>query len=47
MFNTLDQYLQIICQVIYKSETYPNRVNKLVMIALYRVINTNIYNQST
>ena len=28
------------------SERYPARVNKIAMIALYRVINTTIYNQN-
>ena len=47
MFNTLDQYLQIICQIIGRSELYPTRINRLALIALYRVINTKIYNQSS
>ena len=44
MFNSLDQYLQIICQIVGRSELYPTRINRLALIALYRVINTKIYN---
>jgi hypothetical protein len=40
MFNTLDQFLQSICQVLGSSDVYSARVCKLAMIALYRVINT-------
>ena len=29
------------------STIYPHRVNKLAMIALYRILNTSIYNQNT
>lgn len=47
MFNNLDQYLQIVCSVLGQSDIYPIRVNKLAMIALFKVINTSIYNQST
>lgn len=44
MFNQLDQYLQTICVVLGQSEFYPIRVNKLAMIALFKIINTSIYN---
>jgi hypothetical protein len=44
MYNSLDQFLQQICQVLAFSEVYSHRVCKLAMIALYRVMNTSIYN---
>jgi len=47
MFNTLDQFLQSICQVLGSSDVYSARVCKLAMIALYRIINTQEYNQNT
>jgi len=45
MFNSLDKFLTILAQLLFKSELYPVRVNKLCLISLYRVVNTAIYNQ--
>lgn len=45
MYNSLDVYLQILAQILFRSEVYPSRINKLALIAIYRVVNTNIYNQ--
>jgi len=47
MFNTLDQFLKILAQILFRSEIYPERVNKLALIAIFRVVNTTIYNQSS
>lgn len=44
MYNTLDKYVQILARLIFQSEIYPLRINKLALIAIYRVVNTNIYN---
>jgi hypothetical protein len=44
MFNTLDHFLQVLAQILFRSDIYPTRVNKLAMISLYRVVNTGIYN---
>ena len=45
MFNSLDQFLHILAQILLcPNDLYPIRVNKLAMIALYHVLNTVIYN---
>ena len=45
MFNSLDIFLQILARLLFRSELYPTRVNKLALISVYRIVNTNIYNQ--
>jgi hypothetical protein len=47
MFNTLDNFLQVLAQILFRSDIYPTRVIKLAMISLFRIVNTSIYNQST
>jgi hypothetical protein len=44
MFNSLDQFLQVLAQILFRSEMYPQRLNKLAIIALFRIVNTAIYN---
>jgi hypothetical protein len=44
MFNSLDKFLQVLARILYRSEIYPSKVNKLVIFGLYRVVNTSIYN---
>lgn len=45
MFTCLDKFLQVLARILYRSEIYPTRVNKLTIFALYRIVNTSIYNQ--
>ena len=47
MFNSLDSYLQILAQILFRSEIYPIRVQKLALIAIFKVVNVNIYNQGS
>ena len=44
MFNSLDQYLQILARVLHRSEIYPTRVNKLALIATFKVVNVDCFN---
>ena len=46
MFSTLDSFLQVIAQILFRSDIYPTRVNKLALISLYRIVNTAVYNQT-
>lgn len=44
MFNSLDKYLMILATLLFRSELYSVRVNKLTLIATFRVIKTDVYN---
>jgi hypothetical protein len=44
MYSTLDRYVQVLASMLFQSEIYPVRLNKLGLIAIYRVVNTTIYN---
>lgn len=44
MYNTLDKYLSILANLLINSEIYNERVNKLTLIATFRVVKTDIYN---
>ena len=45
MYNTLDKYLNILASLLGNSDIYNERINKLTLIATYRVIKTDIYNE--
>lgn len=47
MFNSLDQYLQILAQILVRNELYPMRVNKLALIATFKVVNVACFNQGS
>ena len=44
MYNKIDEYLLILCQLMDKSEMFSERVNRLTLIATFRVVKTDIYN---
>jgi hypothetical protein len=44
MYNTIDQYLMILARILFRSEIYPLRINKLALIAVFKVVNTDVYN---
>ncbi len=44
MFNSLDQYLQILALILHRNEMYPVRVNKLALIATFKVVNVDCFN---
>ena len=46
MFNSLDVYLQILARIINRNGIYPARVNKLALIATFKVVNVDCFNQS-
>lgn len=45
MFSSLDQYLMILARIIQYNEIYPTRVNKLALIATFKVVNVDCFNQ--
>ena len=46
MFNSLDQYLQTLARILHRNEIYPVRVNKLALIATFKVVNVDCFNQA-
>ena len=44
MFNSLDQYLQTLARILHRNEIYPVRVNKLALIATFKVVNVDCFN---
>lgn len=44
MYSTLDRYVSVLASMLFQSEIYPVRLQKLGLIAIYRVVNTTIYN---
>lgn len=47
MFNSLDQYLQILARILHCNKIYPTRVNKLALIATFKVVNVDCFNQGS
>lgn len=47
MFNSLDQYLQILARILHRNEIYTVRVNKLALIATFKVVNVDCFNQGS
>ena len=47
MFNSLDQYLQILARILHRNEIYTSRVNKLSLIATFKVVNVDCFNQGS
>ena len=47
MFNSLDQYLQILARILHRNEIYPTRVKKLALIATFKVVNVDCFNQGS
>lgn len=45
MFNSIDQYLQVLARVLHRAELYPERTQKLAMLAIYKVVNVDLLNQ--
>ena len=45
MFNSLDEFILVLSRILYQSQLYPSKILKMTLFALYRVINTSIYNQ--
>ena len=45
MFNSLDEYLQILARILHRQEIYPVRVKKLALIATFKVVNIDLVNQ--
>ena len=44
MFSSLDKYLQILARILHRNEIYPTRVNKLALIATFKVVNVDCFN---
>lgn len=44
MFNSLDQYLQILARILHGNQIYPTRVKKLALIATFKVVNVDCFN---
>lgn len=47
MFNSLDEYLQILARILHRQEIYPVRVKKLALIATFKVVNIDCFNQGS
>ena len=47
MFNSLDQYLQILARVLHQHGMYTVRVQKLALIATFKVVNVDIFNMGS
>lgn len=46
MYKILDEYIQALAQILFRSDLYNERSIKLALYALFRVLNTQIYNQN-
>jgi len=44
MFNSLDQYLQTLARILHRHEIYSVRVQKLALIATFKVVNVDCFN---
>jgi hypothetical protein len=44
MFNSLDEFILVLSRILYQSQLYPSKICKMSLFALYRVVNTSIYN---
>ena len=44
MFSSLDQYLQILARITHRHSIYPVRVQKLALIATFKVVNVDCFN---
>jgi len=44
MFSSLDQYLQILARILHRQEVYGVRVQKLALIAVFKVVNVDCFN---
>lgn len=46
MHESLGQYIDMIAGILFRSNSYSEKIKKLALFALYRVVNTIIYQQS-
>lgn len=46
IFDSLGYYIETLAQILFKGNLHNERVKKLVLFALYRVVNVEIYNQN-
>lgn len=44
MHSCLDLYIQTVAQILYRGNLYQERLLKLSLFSLYKVITTTIYN---
>lgn len=44
MYDSLGLYLETVAQILFRGDLFNDRVKRLVLFALYRVVNTLIYN---
>mmetsp|Transcript_638 Transcript_638/g.1018 ORF Transcript_638/g.1018 Transcript_638/m.1018 type:complete len:91 (+) Transcript_638:500-772(+) len=47
MFNSLDQYLQILARILHQHSIYTVRVQKLALIATFKVVNVDCFNMGS
>lgn len=45
VFDSLGLYIETLAQILFKGLLHNDRVKKLALFALYRVVNVDIYNQ--
>ena len=47
VYESLGQYIEVLARILFRGDLHTERVKKLSLYALYRVVNTNVYNQTS
>ena len=47
VFDSLGVYIETLARILFLGEQHNERVKKLALFALYRVVNVDVYNQSS
>lgn len=46
MYDSLSIYIETVAQILFRGNLHNERVKRLVLFALYRIVNTLVYNQN-
>ena len=45
VFDSIGIYIETLAQILFRGDLHNDRVKKLALYALYRVVNVDMYNQ--
>jgi hypothetical protein len=44
VYESLGQYIEVLARILFRGNLHSEKVQKLAIYALYRVVNTSVYN---